>query len=212
MEFNKKMNLLPQSYKNKHANKYLLLFFGGISTVLLLILMTSIINLTLVNQNIKKLLAQDKEYQSKQSTIIALQESINKKQKLIEEHEKDKFPFNSFISSITAQKPAALTIISIDSADRLIALENENTTENKKDDEDTESHTTLPQKQVTYEKDLSGEKLIVRGYSKSSSAIASFVSSLSRLFYVAEAKLTAIEEHPVSGVNNKIFEMELLLK
>lgn len=213
MEFSKKINLLPQKYKDKYANKYLLFFFFGIVTVMLLIMVASLINLALINHSINKLTTEDKEYQSRQATIMTLQESISRKQKLIEEYEKDNFPFYAFINAIATQTADDLTIISIDSIDRLISVDIDQEVDSENEHLEETAENPVPTKQVNYEKDLAGEKLIIRGYSVNSSAIAAFINNVSRLFYVADTKLTAIEEHMISNVGKaNVFEMELLLK
>lgn len=222
MEFHKRLNLLPQSYKDRYINKYLMFTFGSITAVLILIMLTSLVSLALITHSINKLTAENKEYQSRQATISSLQESVGKKQKLIAEYEKDNFPFHAFINAVTEQKPEGLTIISIDSADRLISVDKNESTEStvlpKQQETDKEKElnpTSSPTaaKQVVYEKDLAGSKLIVRGYSTDSATIASFVSNLSRLFYVADAELKAIEEHTINGTDKaNVFEVVLQLK
>ncbi len=216
MNFAKKLNLLPQSHKDRYANRYIALGFGGVFAVLVLILSTAFINLGLAKLSIKRLTEENTDYKNKQAKITSLEESIGKSGEIINEYQKDNFPFYSFMQAVEQQKPAGLTIISIDSADRLIPREEqpEKIPESQSIKEtEKETEESAPVKAASYEKDLSGSKLIVRGYSANPSDIASFVNTLSRLFYVSETELKAIEEHTINGYDTvNIFETILQLK
>lgn len=242
MEFSKKLNLLPQSYKDRYINRYLMIGCGATVIILILVMGITYLSCGMAKLSIKKLTEENIEYQTKQSTIVGLEKQVSKNKEVISEYEKDNFPFAYFIQTLENQKPQGLKIISIDSVDRLIASEpksNDKESENKenskeqtekqaeKDAADTDTESEKPQEEkksedeqknsaapnVVYEKDLSGNKLSVRGYSTNMSDIASFISSLSRLPYVAETEIKAIEEHSVNGTEKaNIFEAILTLK
>lgn len=237
MEFSKKLNLLPQSYKDRYINRYLMIGCGATLIILVLVMGITHLSCGMTKLSIKKLTEENIEYQTKQSTIVGLEKQLSKNKEVISEYEKDNFPFAYFIQTLENQKPQGLKIISIDSVDRLIAAEpkaddkeSEKADDSKEqtekaDDTAAESEKTQEGKKsedaknasapsnVVYEKDLSGNKLSVRGYSTNMSDIASFISSLSRLPYVAETEIKAIEEHSVNGTEKaNIFEVILTLK
>ncbi|OQB13486.1 MAG: hypothetical protein BWY15_01783 [Firmicutes bacterium ADurb.Bin193] len=242
MEFSKKLNLLPQSYKDRYINRYLMIGCGAAVIILVLVMGITYLSCGMAKLSIKKLTEENIEYQTKQSTIVGLEKQISKNKEVISEYEKDNFPFAYFIQTLENQKPQGLKIISIDSVDRLIAAEpkgddkeSEKTEDSaeqtekqaEKQADDTAAESDKPQGEkkaeepgkdaassnVVYEKDLSGNKLSVRGYSTNMSDIASFISALSRLPYVAETEIKAIEEHSVNGTEKaNIFEAILTLK
>lgn len=238
MEFSRNLNLLPQSYKDKYINSYLMI--GCVATAMILVLVIGITYLSygIAKLSIKRLTEENIEYQTKQSTILGLEKQFSTNKEIISEYEKDNFPFGYFIQTLINQKPQGLKIISIDSVDRLIAAEpkednmeaevssdsaeqaekqaNENVeyAENSQGEKKYESQNKdATASNVEYEKDLSGNKLSVRGYSTNISDIASFLSALSRLPYVADTEIKAIEEHTVNGSEKaNIFEAILTLK
>lgn len=225
MHYNKKLNLLPQQYKDRYANKYLLLGFGGICAVLIFIILVAYVSAGMTSFDISRLQKENTEYQSKQKKIAELGENIARNKELISEYGKTYFPFYHFMQEIEFQKPYGLTLISIDSANRLDHEEpvsspasqsmvtpspsTKTTPEASRNDSAVEK----PQKTVTYEHDLSGQKLVVRGYSANPGDIALFINNLSKLDYVENLELKAIEEHTINGTEKaNIFEAELTLK
>lgn len=215
MEFSKPFNLLPQSYQDKYVNRYMLFGFGSVALVLALLLAMSYINIVITQFSIRRLANENTQYQSKQQQIALLTESVQKNRKIVESNQQDTFPFYFFLQTVENEKPQGLTILSIDSAERLIQAMTAKQTEDTENTEPTEEaegqQVQLPE--LTYEKDLSGSKLVVRGYSGDPAEVASFVDSLSKLPYVASTELKAIEEHPVSETEKaNIFELILHLK
>lgn len=220
MDFSKKLNLLPQDYKDRYANRYILIGFGTIAVVFVLILSTMYVNLVVTKLGIKKLTEENIEYQSKQSTILNLEKEIDQNRAIVLEYERDNFPFYYFVQTVENQKPEGLTIISIDSSERLIEVKKAEVVSKdkvmKEEKSGTEQETEASKPDVpdlAYEKDLSGTKLVLRGYSVNPSDIAVFITSLSRLPYVADTELKAIEEHTINGTDTaNIFEAILTLK
>lgn len=238
MEFSKKLNLLPQSYKDRYINRYLMIGCGAALIILVLVMGITYLSFGMAKLSIKKLTEENIEYQTKQSTIVGLEKQISKNKEVISEYEKDNFPFAYFIQTIENQKPQGLKIISIDSVDRLVLAEpktddkesekaDASAEQTEKQTDDTAAEADKPQEEkkadkpskeaaasnVAYEKDLSGNKLSVRGYSTNMSDIASFISALSKLPYVSETEIKAVEEHSVNGTEKaNIFEAILTLK
>lgn len=215
MEFSKPFNLLPQSYQDKYVNRYMLFGFGSVALVLAALLAMSYINIAITQFSIHRLANENTQYQSKQQQIALLTESVQKNRKIVESNQQDTFPFYFFLQTVENEKPQGLTILSIDSAERLIQAMTAKQTEDTENTEPTEEaegqQVQLPE--LTYEKDLSGSKLVVRGYSGDPAEVASFVDGLSKLPYVASTELKAIEEHPVSETEKaNIFELILHLK
>ena len=216
MEYIKKINLLPQEYKDKYANKYIMLGFGGIVGIIILILLVTYINLGIANFSIQKIYKENTQYKTKLSQVSKLEEDITKNKGILSEYEKPYFPFYRFMQSVESYKPYGLTLISIDSLDRLAKFE---TGEGKTDiPKEAEKQKTQEGEQTTppaikYEKDLSGEKLVVRGISQNPSDIASFISSLSKLDYISDLELKAIEEHTINGIDKaNVFEAILTIR
>lgn len=216
MEFSKPFNLLPQSYQDKYVNRYMLFGFGSVALVLAALLAMSYIGIAVTQFSIHRLANENTQYQSKQQQIGLLTESVQKNRKIVQSNQQDTFPFYFFLQTVENEKPQGLTILSIDSAERLVQAMTAEQTENTGNTESIEEKTEVQETQLpelTYEKDLSGSKLVVRGYSGDPAEVASFVDSLSKLPYVASTELKAIEEHPVSETEDaNIFELILHLK
>ena len=225
MHFNKKLNLLPERYKDRHATQYILLGFGSIFGILILIMLVTYVNVGISSFGISRLQKENTEYQAREKRIVELEESIVKNKELIKEYERTYFPFYRFMQWIEYQKPYGLTLISIDSADRLANDEatssltpRATTTPSpppREMSEASKKESTLekPQKTIGYNRDLSGEKLVIRGYSANPSDIALFVANLSKSDYVEDLELKAIEEHTINGTERaNIFEAVLRLK
>ena len=219
MEYSKPLNLLPQSYRDKYTNRYLMFGIGTVVLVLVLILGVTYINLAVTKLSINRLSKENTQYQSKQQKITALTDTAEKNKTVLNDFQKDNFPFTFFLQTVENQKPPGLTIISIDSADRLAkAMTAEQQPEPDAKPRQTAQPTQTPQPQgqireIQYENDMSGNKLVVRGYSADPAEVAAFIDALSKLPYVETAELKAIEEHPVNEYQKaNVFELILSLK
>jgi len=224
MEYSKKLNLLTREYKDKYANKYIMAGFFGALVILGLVVSAAYVNLGLANYGLKKLVMRNTEYQNKQAKIVTLQETIVKNKDLLSEYQMQSFPFYAFMKAVESQKPEGLTLISVDSADRLKeeTASVENAASQPKSGKEMKSEVKDPaakssdqdvKTEITYQKDLSGEKLIVRGYSTNPSDVAAFLYNISQLPYISAVELKAIEEHTVNGTQTaNIFEVVLSLK
>jgi len=220
MQNAKRLNLLPKEYKEKQINKYLIYAFGGIGAILALIMIITYINLGIANLTLNKLQKEDTVYKQKQTKIATMQETIKTNNEFVVEHEKAYFPFYEFMQVLEYQKPYGLTIISVDSIDRLVnkmEVAGEKSLEKTKKDEKTgnpEQTPTPTQKPPTveYTKDLSGEKLSIRGYSSNPNDISIFLYDLSKLPYIEDLELKAIEENKINGIDTiNVFEAILTL-
>lgn len=220
MQNAKRLNLLPKEYKEKQINKYLIYAFGGIGAILALIMIITYINLGIANLTLNKLQKEDTVYKQKQTKIATMQETIKTNNEFVVEHEKAYFPFYEFMQVLEYQKPYGLTIISVDSIDMLVnkmeAAGEKPLEETKKDGitgNPEQTPTPIPKPPtVEYTKDLSGEKLSIRGYSSNPSDISIFLYDLSKLPYIADLELKAIEENKINGVETiNVFEAILTL-
>lgn len=228
MEILKTMNLLPISYKNKYANKYMFIGFGSLAAVGIMMVLCMYTRMWITGYQIQKLTEENTEYQNKQTEITRLSEELSKYQQFVAEYQKDEFPFFYFMRMLEADKPEGLTLISVDSADRLVTqteiqqVEPETAVDpeekNEPQDESEQEAELNPEAvqavpELNYVKDLSGEKLVVRGYSPNPAEIAEFISTLSKQAYIANVELKAIEEHPINGLEAaNLFEAVLQLQ
>ncbi len=140
-----------------------------------------------------------------------------------------------FMRDMESNRPDGVSVISVDSQDRLVnegennepkqaklgkegkgsskkqngqaeAKENENTGKEQTPEELTEP---LMEK-ITYSSDLAGQELTIRGYGKNQDDISKFIYALSNLPYISSVKITAIEEHPMPAGTYNIFEIKII--
>jgi len=221
MQGNKKLNLLPMDVKNKYDNRYMIYVSSVVCSILALVLAVMYCNIGILNFSIKNLQNENAQYTSQQSKIEGLQKVIAENKKFIESYSNSNFPFYQFMNALESYRPYNLTIISVDSVDRLanegeqeVKTEGETVeptaspTPNKKDAEDTSK--ALPK--LEYVKDLSDEKIVLRGYGESQEAISNYINSLSHLPYIADTQVSAIEQHKINEMDVNLFEVILIGK
>jgi hypothetical protein len=223
MQNDKRLNLLSTEQKEKHINKYLMYGFGGIFAVLALIMLFVYMNLGITNLTLNKLQKEDTQYKQKLSQITSVEETIKKNGEFIGTYDSIHFPFYSLMQALEYNKPYGLTIISVDSMDRLVDFPKEGVpdsnankaTETPKTDkkvEPTQGKTEEKPLSVKFIKDLAGEKLSIRGYSNNPADISQFIYDLSKLEFIADLELKAIEEKMINGTEHiNVFEAILTL-
>ena len=116
---NKKLNLLPQEYKNRYINKYLLMAGAMICGVLALALLAAHLNLYVLRSSISDLTQESAEYESEANQMNVLQTKVNSSKKIIEEFSRENFEFAGYLSTLESNRPSSVTILSLDSIDRL---------------------------------------------------------------------------------------------
>jgi len=213
MQTSKKLNLLPQKLKNKYLNRYFIYGTATVCGIVVLALLFLYGNMAVLSYQIHGLQNENAAYNTEKSKIEDLQNKISGHKKLIETYESGKFPFIRFVQDLELYRPFGVCLLSVDSTDRLInkgASEKETgqkqqTAEEKPQGEKEEkAEVNLPK--VEYIKDLSGEKLIIRGYSSSQEAVSKFIYDVSHLSYITNSQITAIEQHNMDGNPVNFFE------
>lgn len=234
MQPNKKINLLPLDVQNKYINKYIFTSFALIGGVLILALVFRFANIGFTSWQIKKIEAENQEYNNKKTEIEKIEKSLARYNDFKDMYEKGFFPFDDFMNDIEKNRPATVSILSVDTPDRLI---NEGKQEDKEESKDTdlkdteskadeskkdesEKKTEEPAEKteteeqekpddttIKYEKDLSGQTIVIRGYGSSQDDISRYIYNLSKLPYIADVNVTAIEEHEIENGRYNIFEI-----
>ena len=211
MQGNKKLNLLPLSVKNKYINKYLIYAASLICGICILALLAQYLGLAFLQYDIKKIGKANTEYNEEKVKIELLQSSIDEHKAFLQDYEKGGFPLSRFMHDIELHRPYTVSIISIDSRDRLIG---EGIAEEIPSDDTevlAEDEPAIETTAADYDtKDLSGEEIIIRGHGKNSEDISKFIYQISRLNYIASANITAIEQHLLNDESESIFEITVI--
>lgn len=218
----KKINLLPLEVRNKYSNRYLKLLAGIILGVMVCVFGIQCIHAGVLTLQINHYKDQNAKYEQEKKNIENLQSRIVSYNAYIGEYEKSVFPFERFMQDLESIRPENVYIISVDTSDRLInegkqEEENESDKELEEkpvDEKETEDKLeSIKEKEIIapeikYVDDLAGKDIVIRGYSKKQDEISSFIFELSKLSYITNAKITAIEEHVMlDGQEYNIFEM-----
>lgn len=223
MQEHKKLNLLPLSVKNKYANKYLIYAASLICGICILALAVQYINIYILNYDIQKIEKANAKYNEEKAKIESLQNTINEHKSFLQDYENGGFPFSLFMHDVELYKPNTVSIISIDSRDRLTnegvaetdkTLSKDEATKEQKEktkenQENEPAKETSPTK-LEYAKDLSGGEIVIRGYGQNSQDISTFIYNISKLNYIASVKITAIEQHTLDDKEESIFEITVI--
>lgn len=207
MQRNKKLNLLPLSVKNKYINKYLIYAASLVCGICILALLAQYIGMAFLQYDIKKIGKANTEYNEEKAKIELLQSAIDEHKVFLQDYENGGFPLSRFMHDIQLHKPYTVSIISIDSQDRLMKIAeipSDDTEEQPEDEPITENPV------VNQTNDLSGEEIIIRGHGKNSEDISRFIYQISRLDYIASANITAIEQHLLNDEPESIFEITVI--
>lgn len=221
MQGYKKLNLLPLAVRNKYANKYLLYAASLVCGICILALAIQYINIGILSYNIKRIGKENAKYNEEKAKIESLTNMIQDQKAFLTEHEYGGFPFSSFMRDIELYRPITVSILSVDSRDRLVNQgENAEPSDKTKAEEETdtaaevkteEADTPKPDEvNIEYTKDLAGEEIVIRGYGQNSEDISRFIYDISRLGYIVSAKITAIEQHTLNNAAESIFEITVI--
>ncbi|MBE7047670.1 MAG: hypothetical protein E7396_09740 [Ruminococcaceae bacterium] len=217
----KKINLLPIEIKNKYANKFLKIFAGMIAAVMVLIMIVQVANIGFLTLRINYYKDRNAKYEQEKKNIEDIQNRIISYNAYIDEYEREVFPFERFMNDLENIRPENVYIISVDTSDRLIneGKQDDETKDKIEADKEENKETSdgelesIKEKnfvvpEIKYVGDLVGKDIVIRGYSKRQDEISAFIFELSKLSYITEAKITAIEEHEMlDGQEYNIFEI-----
>ena len=240
----KKLNLLPIEVKNRYFKKYIRIFCGILGAVFLAVLLVQYINIGILSLQIKSIKNENNKYNEAKDEIAKIQESIKKYDDFVKTYDTGCFPFSEFMYDLEIYRPETVTIISIDTPDRLVnegvhdeneekaSEKNDNKksddkkkeeakdSKEKKDDKDKKEESDKAEDEtenkeeddgkIKYVSDLTGQELVIRGYGSNQNDISQFIYNLSKLSYIASAKITAIEEHTIEDGVYNIFEITVL--
>ena len=162
---------------------------------------------TFANFTLNKLHAENIEYSRKEARITELETASKSNKDFIALYKASNFPFYAFMKFLEENKPYGLTLLSVDSLDRLVQKEE---TSGK---EETPVEPEVAELEVKADaiKDLAGEKVSIRGYSTNPKDISMFLYNLSKLPCIAKVELKAIEENTMGGERINLFEAILTL-
>ena len=221
MNEKKKINLLPQEIKNKYDNMHLAVFASVILSIFVFTAAVQLLNIGILKWDINRITAKNEKYEREKASISILQEKINEYNEYIAEYENVPFPFVRFMHDMENVCSESVYIISVDTPDRLIDEgENEEEEREKEDNNDEvaektddkekseEELTQTEEPKIEYTGDLSERNIVIRGYGQNQRDISSFIYKLSKLSYIKDAKVSAIEEHKMADGNMyNIFEI-----
>lgn len=211
MQGNKKLNLLPLSVKNKYINKYLLYAASLVYGICILAVLVQYLSMAFLQYDIKKIGRANTEYNEEKARIELLQIAIDEHKTFLQDYENGGFPLSRFMHDILLHKPNTVSIISIDSKDRLMEIvEVAETPADEIEDQSEEEMVSKVTPTPSNISDLSGEEIIIRGHGKNSEDISRFIYQISRLDYIASADITAIEQHLLNNEDESIFEITLI--
>ncbi len=218
----KKLNLLPQQVKDGYINRYFKMSLGAVCLILALVVTTQYARIGILNIQINHIENENKRYDTEEKNIAKLQSEIDNYQLYISSYEGNRyFPFSRFMNDLETNRPDTVTIISVDTDDRLVnegAREEKDTSEkadkdkkaenNKTEEEQKEADIVVPE--IKYESDIAGKTITIRGYGKESDDITKFIYKISNFPYVRDVAITGIEEHKMlEKKTNNIFEIKL---
>lgn len=210
MQGNKKLNLLPLSVKNKYINKYLIYAASLICGICILALLAQYLGMAFLQYDIKKIGKANTEYNEEKAKIELLQSAIDEHKVFLQDYENGGFPLSRFMHDIQLHRPYTVSIISIDSQDRLMKIAETKEIPSDDTEEQPEDEPITETPVVNEIKDLSGEEIIIRGHGKNSEDISRFIYQISRLDYIASANITAIEQHLLNDEPESIFEITVI--
>ena len=217
----KKINLLPLEYKNKALSRYIFISMSAVITVFVILIVGMLINIGILNMNISSLKKQNTEYNTTKAEIEGLENQIAENQNFLNEQKQDFFDFYYFMNFLEQSKPNGLTVISVDSLDRMSVIEDDIVEtaspdmefEQTDESEETEAPKQEELKTASYEKDLSGERLVLRGLADNTQTISAYVYKLSQAPMIANIELSGIEEQAFNQTKQIIiFEAILEVK
>lgn len=227
-----KNNLISDEYADKHFRRYIKCGFLGICALLGMWTVFTVGGGAVSDLSIVMLEKRSVEYSQKKEEISALEKSIDDNTKKLQEYRLDFFPFYEFMNQLDKLKPEYITVISLDTPDRLLNENKTETTQETSEDEEKDgnsgiqvigeaeieekteefSDTTPTIKPIKYEQDLKGRSVILRGKGYNESDVVSYIYDISNIDCVRSLELNAIEEREENGTKIKVFEIIINLE
>lgn len=235
MNSKKKLNLLPDEVKNRYANRYLAYTASVLGGIMVLLLVIQYVQIGMLSWQTNRIIEKNEKYDNEKNVIVDLEKSIKQYQTFLSDYENDCFPFSLFMYDIESKRPSDVFIISVDSEDRLIneGVQNKKQPENAEDTKKSEGETQNDKEQaaendnaaqnsekqadekaekaaepeIKYTEDLSGQRIVIRGYGGKQESISNFIYDIAHLSYINNAEITAIEEHKIENGVYNIFEI-----
>ena len=173
-------------------------------------LLTQYLGMAFLQYDIKKIGKANTEYNEEKAKIELLQSAIDEHKVFLQDYENGGFPLSRFMHDIQLHRPYTVSIISIDSQDRLMKIAETKEIPSDDTQEPSEDEPITETPVVNETNDLSGEEIIIRGHGKNSEDISRFIYQISRLDYIASANITAIEQHLLNDEPESIFEITVI--
>ena len=190
----KKLNLLPAQLKNKNFNHSLLCIFAGVIGIFIMIMVLIYGYAGILTLDTQRLQKEYDNYNLQKLKLEKLQQKVVQYKRTLEMTESKTFPFVRFMQDLELYRSGDVTLLSADTNDRLNSI---NSGETQKADVQAEPVVN----------DLSGQKIIIRGYSNNQTSISKYIYEISNLAYIADTKITGIEQHMLNGNMVNIFEV-----
>ena len=219
----KKLNLLPEETKNKYLKRYLLYIWTLAGTLIIAAVAVQYLNIGITTMQINSIKRENEKYNSAKESIASISKSIEAYEEFIKEHNSECFPFAEFLCDLEYYRPSAVSIISVDTKDRLAGevKSEENKSNNDKDDKTTKDSKnedkdgnagddTEQSGRIGYISDLAGQEIVIRGYGSNQDDISAFIYNITQLSYITNAKITGIEEHKFIDGNYNVFEITVV--
>jgi len=227
MKVNEKQNLIPEEVKEKYAKRYFTAFVILLCVIHVFSIVLPYISIAIISNQINKIENENNEYNLQKVENENLQKQLDEYNGFIKTFEEATFPFTTFMYDLEIMRPVSVHIISADTQDRLInegADEKEKSNKEKEQEQEKEKEKDKSEKKdseekeivssenpsIKYEKDLSGQKIVIRGYGESQSDISEYLHSISSLPYISNLDVVAIEEHVIEGGVYNIFEITVV--
>ena len=232
MNSKKKLNLLPDEVKNRYANRYLAYTASVLGGIMVLLLIIQYVHIGMLSWQTNRIIEKNEKYDNEKNAIVDLEKSIKQYQTFLSDYENDCFPFSLFMYDIESKRPSDVFIISVDSEDRLIneGVQEKKQVDNSEDTSKNEGETQTDKEktaeddnaaqnsekqadeknakpEIKYTEDLSGQRIVIRGYGGKQESISNFIYDIAHLSYINNAEITAIEEHKIENGVYNIFEI-----
>ena len=219
----KKLNLLPEETKNKYLKRYLIYIWSLAGALIIAVVAVQHLNIGITTMQINSIKRENEKYNSAKENIASISKSIEAYEEFIKEHNSECFPFAEFLCDLEYYRPSGVSIISVDTKDRLAGNVK---SEEKKGKDDKDDKKTKDSKiedengnagdntelggRIGYVSDLAGQEIVIRGFGSNQDDISGFIYNITQLSYITNAKITGIEEHKFIDGNYNVFEITVV--